>query len=182
MITKDLEDLVDRARIYAYKCHRSVNHWYDGHRYEYHLEMTFDWAIKWIYLVPEEARVYVLAAILCHDVYEDCRQSYHDICKNTNEIVADIVYAVSQEKGKNRDEKQNEKYYHGIKSTPFATFVKLCDRGANSEYSSMKNSSMRCKYLKEWDKFKAELYMESYKDMFDDIEAILLGSEVLTQN
>lgn len=168
----ETEHLVDIARNYAYKCHREVNHWYDGRRYEYHLEMAFNEAMEFIHLIPEETRPYILSAVLCHDTFEDCRQSYNDIKKNVGEIVADIVFAVSNEKGKDRNEKQNDKYYHGIRTTPGATFVKLCDRLANTLHSHMTKSTMIKRYRVEYEHFKTQLYEERYKPMFDKLEQI----------
>lgn len=165
--------LISVARKYAYKCHRDVNHWYDGRRYEYHLEMAFKEGLEFIHLVPHEMRPYILSAILCHDVFEDCRQSYGDIKSNVGEIVADLVYAVSDEKGKTRDEKQNDKYYMGIRTTPGALYVKLCDRIANISHSVKHRSTMLKKYKGEWPKFKSQLYCENYKEMYDKIERLL---------
>jgi len=164
------EELINIARTYAFKCHKRVNHWYDGRRYDYHLEMAYQEALKYINLVPEEVKIYVLAAVLCHDVFEDCRESYNDIKRNVGEIVADIVYAVSNEKGKNREEKQNEKYYIGIRSTPGALFVKLCDRLVNTKYSLKHKSSMFNKYKKEYTHFRNQLYNENCKPMFDELD------------
>jgi (p)ppGpp synthase/HD superfamily hydrolase len=62
---------------------------------------------------------------------------------------ADIIYAVTNEKGKNRSERANDKYYEGIRNTPGAVFVKLCDRIANVQYSKMTKSRMFEMYKKE---------------------------------
>jgi (p)ppGpp synthase/HD superfamily hydrolase len=169
----DTNELVVKAKSYAFKCHKKVNHWYDGRRYEFHLEMAFKEAIEFIRLVPEELRPYVLAAVWCHDTFEDCRQSYHDIKRNVGDIVADIVYAVSDEKGKTREEKQNEKYYNGIRITTGALYVKLCDRIANVKHSKKTNSHMLKTYKKEWEHFKNQLYNDMYKDMFNKLDSLL---------
>jgi hypothetical protein len=70
---------------------------------------------------------------------------------------ADIIYAVSNEKGKNRKERANDKYYEGIRNTPGAVFVKLCDRIANVQYSKMTGSRMFEMYKKENTEFIKEL-------------------------
>jgi hypothetical protein len=51
-----------------------------------------------------------------------------------DEGAADIIYAVTNDKGKNRKERAGVKYYEGIRKTPGAVFVKLCDRIANVQY------------------------------------------------
>jgi hypothetical protein len=47
----------------------------------------------------------------------------------------EIVYALTNDKGRTRAERAGEKYYKGIRETPYAPFVKLCDRLANVSYS-----------------------------------------------
>jgi hypothetical protein len=76
-----------------------------------------------------------LVASWGHDLIEDCRVSYNDIKNRLGQEAADIIYAVSNEKGKTRSERANEKYYEGIRNTNGAVFVKLCDRIANVQYS-----------------------------------------------
>ena len=88
-----------------------------------------------------------------HDLIEDCRVSYNDVKDALGQEAADIVYAVTNEKGKNRKERANDKYYEGIRRTPGAVFVKLCDRIANIQYSKMTGSRMFEMYKKESDNF-----------------------------
>jgi (p)ppGpp synthase/HD superfamily hydrolase len=93
-----------------------------------------------------------------HDLIEDTRVSYNDVSHRLDHAgyfdVADIIYAVTNEKGKNRKERANEKYYEGIRSTPGAVFVKLCDRIANVQYSKMTKSRMFEMYGKEQHEFQ----------------------------
>jgi (p)ppGpp synthase/HD superfamily hydrolase len=86
--------------------------------------------------------------------------------------VADIVYAVTNEKGKNRKERGGVKYYEGIRQTPGAVFVKLCDRIANVQYSKMTKSRMFEMYRKENDDFLTKIgytfnNSHQYSKMFD---------------
>jgi len=73
------------------------------------------------------------------------------------EEVADIVYAVTNDKGKNRKERAGDKYYEGIRNTPGAVFVKLCDRIANVQYGKMTKSRMFEMYKKENSEFILQL-------------------------
>jgi (p)ppGpp synthase/HD superfamily hydrolase len=98
-----------------------------------------------------------LRAAWGHDLIEDCRVSYNDVKHVLGQEAADIVYAVTNEKGKNRNERANEKYYEGIRNTPGAVFVKLCDRIANVQYSKMTGSRMFEMYRKENDNFVVKL-------------------------
>ena len=80
--------------------------------------------------------------------------TYHDVEKLMRRMAADpllseaeqlrlttevpeIVYALTNEKGRNRDERANERYYAGIRSVHFASFVKMCDRLANIRYTTL---------------------------------------------
>lgn len=162
-----------KSRDYAERCHSSANHFYDEHPYTFHLQMVRDSANKFIHLIPEENRDSVFAGCWVHDTIEDTRQTYNDVKNNTSEEVAEIAYALTNEKGRNRKERANEKYYQGIKKTPFATFVKLCDRIANIEYSKSKGSRMLDLYRKENDNFEGSLYSPLYEEIFNHIRKLL---------
>jgi len=96
-------------------------------------------------------------AAFAHDTIEDTRVSYNDVRYELGVVVADIVDAVSNEKGKTRKERANDKYYEGIRNTYGAVFVKLCDRIANVQYSKMTGSRMFEMYKKENDEFIVQL-------------------------
>lgn len=170
----DIEDkfLSAKAMLYAIQCHGSTNHTYDGHAYDIHLQMVADVAKKFLHIIPSHRRQGILAAAWCHDVIEDCRQTYNDVKKETNEFVADIVYALTNEKGKTRKERANDKYYDGIRRTPYASFVKVCDRIANIEYSIKSKSRMADMYFKEAKDFKNELWTPTLDPMFAYIDKI----------
>lgn len=159
--------MIEKTKQYAVKCHNDTNCLYDGKHFEVHLQMVFDAATKFIHLIPENERENVLASCWGHDVIEDCRQTYNDVKQNTNLSIADLVYALTNEKGKNRKERANEKYYLGIRNQPYATFVKVCDRIANYQYSKQQNSNMAKLYEKEMKDFFDQLYVSKYQEMFD---------------
>ena len=92
-----------------------------------------------------------------HDLIEDTRVSYNDVKKHLGEKAADIIYALTNEKGKTRKERANEKYYTRIRNTPGAVLIKLCDRIANVEYSIQTESRMLDVYRKENPEFIANL-------------------------
>jgi (p)ppGpp synthase/HD superfamily hydrolase len=102
-------------------------------------------------------RTACLRAAWGHDLIEDTRNSYNDVMQVLGQEAADIIYAVSNEKGKNRKERANDKYYEGIRNTPGAVFVKLADRIANVQYSKMTQSRMFEMYKKENDHFLMSL-------------------------
>ena len=144
--------------------HVKTNHWYDTYLpYEFHLRMVAKAAQDFIHLLPNSndgetsfADNVVLAAY-GHDLIEDTRVSFNDVKEVLGLQAADIIYAVSNEKGKNRKERANDKYYEGIRNTPGAVFIKLCDRIANVQYSKMTGSRMFEMYKKENPEFTKAL-------------------------
>jgi len=164
---------IDKIKEKAFEYHRSTNHFYDDKPYEYHLEMTAQVAQKFIHLIPQKYKDIVIASCYFHDSLEDTRITYNDLLKETSLQVADIVYALTNEKGKTRKERANDKYYQGIRETPYATFVKLCDRIANVEYSMTTRSRMLEMYRKEMPEFIETLYDEKWDEMFKYLESLV---------
>jgi (p)ppGpp synthase/HD superfamily hydrolase len=135
---------------WIFEQHRSTNHFYDTYLpYEFHLNMVAQVARDFAYLVSSDARESIELAAYGHDLIEDTRVSFNDVVKVLGIDIAKIIYAVSNEKGQTRKERANEKYYAGIRATPFATYIKLCDRIANVQYSKMTKSKMFEMYKKE---------------------------------
>ena len=93
-------------------------------------------------------------------------------------IAAEIVYALTNEKGRTRAERANERYYEGIRTTPYAPFVKMCDRVANMTYSARKDNSanthMNDVYRSEWNHFVDSIKCDS-KDIRLSIPAALMA-------
>ena len=164
---------------FAIEAHNKTNHLYDGKPYSLHLAMVSMYAMKYIDFLPsKEARENVLNACWLHDTIEDCRLTYNDILKVAGEDVANIVYAVSNEKGKNRKERANDLYYFGIRSTAWATYVKFCDRLANVKYSKDTNSKMISVYQKENVEFVKALCpdnnsLHNYNKMILELDELL---------
>lgn len=133
--------------------HRKTNHFYDTYLpYEFHLRMVVQVCKDFSHLYPNNWSDLELAC-WGHDLIEDTRTSYNDCKKVLGEWVADVIYAVSNEKGRNRQERANREYYLGIRNTEGATFVKLCDRIANIQYSKLTKSRMFEMYRKENENF-----------------------------
>lgn len=137
--------------------HDDTNHKYNGLPYWFHLQEVYyiarDFLHKFSNPFPDISRSDFEKAILSsawlHDIIEDCRYTYNDVKSLAGETVAEIVYAVTNEKGKNRAERGNDRYYEMIRLTPGAQYVKICDRIANTEYSKKSGSKMYEMYLKE---------------------------------
>lgn len=141
--------------------HYEVNQKYDNYLpYEFHLHQVANVGREFIAII-ENNWTDIIIACYAHDLIEDARITYND-CKNAlGEYVAEIAYAVTNEKGKNRSERASDKYYEGIRNTPGAVFVKLCDRIANVKYSKETKSSMLSVYRKENESFLKRLDVSS---------------------
>jgi (p)ppGpp synthase/HD superfamily hydrolase len=93
----------------------------------------------------------VIASVL-HDTLEDTTLSYNDIKKAFGKEIAEIVYCVTDELGRDRTERK-EKTYPKIKSNWKATVVKICDRIANIRQSKEYNKGLFDMYKKEHEPF-----------------------------
>jgi (p)ppGpp synthase/HD superfamily hydrolase len=178
--------------------HKNTNHFYDGELpYSFHLKMVVNVFEDFKHLLPENLYIKTdkrasdedvtqrVVGLACwgHDLIEDTRVSYNDVKNRLDNAgysyIVDIIYAVTNEKGKNRNERANEKYYEGIRSTPGAVFVKLCDRIANVQYSKMMKSRMFEMYGKE--QFKFQKMLGRYTDnqelepMFAHLDKLLFN-------
>jgi len=152
--------------------HRKTNHFYDKYLpYEFHLRMVNNVCEDFKHLLTGKFNYCCGIAVWAHDLIEDTRVSYNDVEIELGKEVADIVYAVTNDKGKNRSERAGDKYYEGIRNTPGAVFVKLCDRIANVQYGKMTKSRMFEMYKKENPEFIRQLGYDMneynvYGDMF----------------
>lgn len=162
------------------KQHTDTNHMYDTLPYEFHLQGVNFTAVWYSHLVDERILADIEDATWGHDLLEDCRVTYNNLLSNgASTLTANIIYALTNEKGKTRAERANDKYYEGIRNTEGAVFVKLCDRIANITYSKNKGSRMLDMYRKENPNFISKLgYYEQHplKQMFDHIEELLNGT------
>ncbi len=117
----------------------------NGIPYSFHIknvaELTMMYAHEVLASVDDIDALYFGACF--HDSIEDARQTYNDVMKiargfldEAHALMAtEIVYALTNEKGRTRAERASERYYEGIRTTPYAPIVKLADRLANFTYS-----------------------------------------------
>jgi (p)ppGpp synthase/HD superfamily hydrolase len=95
-----------------------------------------------------------------HDIIEDTPFSYDQVKHGFGPDVADIVYAVTNEMGRNRKERY-AKTYPKIRANPRALALKLADRIANIEFSKGTNTEYINMYKKEMPFFEEALYEKS---------------------
>ena len=141
-----LEDVLDQIKTSAHQLHDHVNQTYDKvHPYGFHLDMVADSVFKHgdVVCANEDDVLPLFFGAYYHDSIEDARLTYNDVMKiartwmNDDQalMAAEIVFALTNDKGRTRKERAGEKYYQGIRTTPYAPFVKLADRLANITYS-----------------------------------------------
>ena len=175
------ERLVE-IQMYAFIAHANVNHKYGDSDlpYSFHLAAVVATAKRYRHLIPAEDFNDVVAGCYCHDIIEDARESYNDVKKKINKLVAEIAFACSNDKGRNRKERAGEPYYKGIREQKYASFVKLCDRIANGLYSKMmcgdNPDSMFYKYKAEHIDFIVDVVdsdgEETYYEMIAELSSI----------
>lgn len=168
---------LENAKSFALKNHYGINQLYDDYLpYEYHLRMVRFVGIRYKHLIPPDDWDLVESGIWNHDVIEDTGKTFNDLKTYCGKEVAELAYALSNDKGRTRKERAGDKYYEGIRNTKYAVFVKLCDRIANIEYSKMTQSRMFDMYKKENDDFILKLTcpeIENYSEMVKHIDNLL---------
>ena len=138
--------LKERIRQSAHELHDSVNQIYgDAHPYGFHLDMVVGHVCNYGHIVcnDENDVMPLIFGSYYHDSIEDARLTYNDVMNIARTMLTEeqaikateIVYALTNDKGRTRSERAGEQYYKGIRQTPYAPFVKLCDRLANISYS-----------------------------------------------
>jgi (p)ppGpp synthase/HD superfamily hydrolase len=118
---------------------------------------------------------YIIAGYL-HDIIEDTSLSYKKVKKHFGLEVAEMVYCVTDELGRDREEKKR-KTLPKTASNPDAIIVKLADRIANIEHGGKIDM-----YTEEYDTFKGALYLntpDSGQEMWNYLESILKQETVI---
>ena len=187
---------LEEVAVFAIEKHMASNCRYANGPYEGHLHQVHSFACKYMELLlnclplsidsqnylSATTQVIIRKAAYCHDLLEDCPISYKDLVREVGVEVSEIVYAVTNELAKTRFEKAL-KTLPKTAEIPFATYIKLCDRIANVQFSAKSLESkdtsvnkigraMMDNYLKEKDVFNAILGAEHYKtfsNLFDDL-------------
>lgn len=174
-LLKQVSGTVSAIREEACSLHESVGQTYGKNLpYGFHLCMVADTAMEFCHsvLVDREDVLPLVFGAYFHDSIEDARLTYNDVRKLAARymddrqayMAAEIVYALTNEKGRTREERANDKYYQGIRATPYAPFLKLADRLANMAYSARRgndtNARMKHVYQAELPHFLAAIRAE----------------------
>jgi len=144
---------LEKALDFAKEKHKGQK--YGSKPYMEHIYKTLDVAIKL------DFRANIKVACALHDTLEDTNTSFQELEKEFGNEVAEIVYSVTDELGRNRKERKL-KTYQKIKHNWQGLMVKICDRIANIE-SSQKDSPEKLEmYLSEHNLFYKELYTKHH--------------------
>lgn len=112
-----------------------------------------------------------------HDIIEDTSLSYNKVKRHYGLEVAEMVYCVTDELGRDRKEKK-EKTLPKTASNPDGIILKLADRIANIEHGGKIDM-----YEKEYDDFKKALFPTSPMNalsMWEHLE-FLLGKNLVVK-
>lgn len=186
---------IEEVRECAHMLHESVNQQYDKkYPYGFHLDMVADSVFKYGHLIcqSEHDVLPLFFGAFYHDSIEDARMSYNDVTKAARlfmddeqaYMAAEMVYALTNDKGRTRAERAGERYYQGIRETLYAPFLKLADRLANTTYSfthcNKENVHMKEVYREEMPHFLEAINAHSDdprlglpQEMIDDIYKLL---------
>jgi len=163
------DKIYKEARMVAIKAHSNQNY-DDIFPYEKHLDDVVDILKSFGF-----SGKFIVAGYL-HDSIEDDGISYKDVLKYFGFDVAEMVYCVTDEMGRNRKEKK-EKTLPKTASNPDAIILKLADRIANVEHGGKIDM-----YAKEYQEFKGALFLNTPPDgkrMWEYLDRLLKVDNVL---
>lgn len=146
--------MASKSEIYAKLQHASVNQTYAGRDYALHLDLCHYFFDKFRNIIVEN-----LSDVECdlaedvlwlHDTIEDTFVTYNTLKNVFNLHVAEEVFTLTEEKGRDRHERHNHKYLTGVGSSSISAFVKLMDIIANVSYSIHSKNKMYFRYKQEF--------------------------------
>lgn len=155
-ITRALDDTeaeaLGRARRFAIEAHGTQR--YGDQPYVFHLDQVRDVLLRFGRIQLE-----LQGAALLHDTLEDTATNYNDLVRRFGTDVAELVYAVTDEVGRNRYERHIKTYPKMREHAPAIT-LKLADRIANIEHS-----------IRTGDRGKLDMYMLEHPDLEEALKA-----------
>lgn len=176
-------EAIEQIRQAAHELHRAVNQTYgQGLPYAVHLDMVASQVMSHGHEVcaGEHDLLPMVFGAYFHDSIEDARQTYNDVTRLARQwmddeqahMAAEIVYALTNDKGRTRAERAGERYYQGIRQTPYAPLVKLADRVANMTYSATHDNADNV-HMREVYRRELPHFLEAITAHDDDIRLAL---------
>lgn len=145
-IMRQNADTLREIQDMAHQIHAGVNQHYGKNLpYSVHIDRVAKIASEYAWQIcdtPDDIIPIIFGAYF-HDTIEDARLTYNNVLNIASSFMsasqalmaAEIVYALTNEKGRTRAERANDKYYEGIRTTPYAPICKVADRLANVSFS-----------------------------------------------
>lgn len=146
---------------------------YDKYSYMYHV----DEVARYCKFYTEGTIIEQLIAEICgllHDVEEDGDLTFNDFKSEFGEYIAEVTIRVSDEKGRDRQERKPDSLYEEMKEITGAVFTKLCDRMSNQKNGKIRAGGMKKTYMLEHDGFKSKLHTEGIlEDVWFSLETLI---------
>lgn len=161
-----MDSLIEKARDYALKAH-GTQVYSTSFPYMTHLEGVYATLVD--FGVTDVA---LLAAAYLHDTMEDTNVSYQDLKKEFGIEIAELVYDVTDELGRNRKER-HEKTYPKTAKNKKAIILKLADRISNVSFSGKSSEDKLSMYRKEHASFKGFLFNGENLEMWAKLDELL---------
>lgn len=165
--------LLDKALLFAEKAHK--DQLYGNLPYLNHLKSTASIAYDLGY---DET---IIVSCILHDILEDTNVTYTELKQQFGKEIAEIVYCVTDELGRNRYERKT-KTYQKTRDNWKAVIVKICDRLANLRHSAEHSPNLLTMYLKEHDDFCSSLMSKEHPHTETNKAWRLLNTFVLDIN
>jgi (p)ppGpp synthase/HD superfamily hydrolase len=137
---------------YAEKCYKEANCEYggEGKTYMIHIRMVLDFVTIHDQVFKHYSDyVETCGAAYCHDLMEDAKQTYNNICDVAGKEVADITLGVTDVPAENRLMKHLLTMGKTVRDYR-AIILKMADMYSNAKYSKLSGSSMYAKYVAEY--------------------------------
>ena len=143
---------------------------YDIFPYEKHLRDVIEVIVRFF----KDDETLIISGWL-HDAIEDTYLTYSKIKHTFGFEVAEIVFAVTDELGRNRQERHDKTYPKIVLCGWKAVAVKLADRIANVEHSLNNNHALFNMYRKEYPEFSKALYFPdpNLQELWDYIHCLM---------
>lgn len=163
----DLPDLANRAAAFAAAAHADQDY-AGGSFHANHLRRV----VETLRQFGETDEIRIAAAWL-HDTVEDTSVTIDDVRREFGNDVADLVWRLTDEDGKNRRER-HARTHAKIRGDTSALRIKLADRIANIESALEQRTTLYGMYRNEHVDFRADLYREGeWEEMWQRLDTLL---------
>ena len=159
-------ELLGRSYYYSKKSHKRQTR-LSGEPFFVHCQETANILINLRMDIP------TICAGLLHDVLEDTEYHYSEIKQRFGLPIAEIVFSITDELGRNRKERK-EKTWPKLKMNGRAFVVKQADMIANARQGTFEKSDILNMYIKEYPKFKSYFNGLGMDVLWNELDKLLL--------